>query len=733
MQSVPMEVGSSSGSGGSAVEVSFPGAQTSVLDSLNRQREDGSLCDLSIHVQGHVFKAHRCVLAASSPYFHDQVLLKNMSTVSIPAVMDPLAFESVLSCAYTGQLRMLRDDIVNYLTVGSVLQMWHIVDKCTELLKEGRAAAAGGGGGAAQDAAGGGGSSANPGCSSSNSEAGGTGTTGGVLVVEPNDPQRVPQPSSRPSVSESQSPSSTNYFSPRDGSSFLGGGAAAGGASLDGGRASNTPSYCTPSGGEEALLIEEEEGEEEEEEVMYHHRKRGRGGGSGRRKKVSSVLEQEVGVSDSFGVSSYQDGEDSEAALQKRPTYSQPSIMPRKQWVVVKTERTEDDDLIVVSGEEGGEDEEDEDEREMELVRERGNFNISNIRSLSAELAGRAESDMDSQVDYCQSSEDYLKFEGSLIEQTLAQHLHDGAAGQNQSANRAVSALLGQVQSAASARAQLFPLDMQGNQILLYSQASGLALDPAAPPLGVAAGMMGGASFKTPGLEHGAVQLQTGLGPDCSDGGGVGGGAGGSGGTAKVFMCHCGKTFTHKSMRDRHINMHLDLRPFHCPVCAKKFKMKHHLTEHMKTHTGLKPYDCLGCGKKFMWRDSFMRHRSHCERRGADGDTAGGGEGGRRGGGGGEEGPDFNASTHLLLSAADGGQGGAARGGGASAAAAGQHGGGSSHHGNTMAAATGTMLGAVSQSPGLDHGSGMFGGLGLARGVCEEDVCEVSADGSSVT
>uniref|UniRef100_A0A3B3YDI6 Zinc finger and BTB domain containing 22b n=1 Tax=Poecilia mexicana TaxID=48701 RepID=A0A3B3YDI6_9TELE len=712
MQSVPMEVGSSSSSGGSAVEVSFPGAQTSVLDSLNRQREDGSLCDLSIHVQGHVFKAHRCVLAASSPYFHDQVLLKNMSTVSIPAVMDPLAFESVLSCAYTGQLRMLRDDIVNYLTVGSVLQMWHIVDKCTELLKEGR------------------GSSANPGCSSS--EAGGTGSTGGDPIVEPNDPQRGPQPSSRPSVSESQSPSSTNYFSPRDGSSFLGGGAAAGGASVDGGRASNTPSYCTPSGGEEALLIEEEE-EEEEEEVMYHHRKRGRGGGSGRRKKVSSVLEQEVGVSDSFGVSSYQD---SEAALQKRPAYSQPSIMPRKQWVVVKTERTEDDDLIVVSGEEGGEDEEDEDERDMELVRERerANFNISNIRSLSAELAVRAESDMDSQVDYCQSSEDYLKFEGSLIEQTLAQHLHDSAAGQNQSANRAVSALLGQVQSAASARAQLFPLDMQGNQILLYSQASGLALDPAAPPLGVASGMMGGASFKTPGLEHGAVQLQTGLGLDGSDGGGVGGGAGGgSGGTTKVFMCHCGKTFTHKSMRDRHINMHLDLRPFHCPVCAKKFKMKHHLTEHMKTHTGLKPYDCLGCGKKFMWRDSFMRHRSHCERRGADGDTAGGGDGGRRGG---EEGPDFNASTHLLLSAADGGQAGAARGGGESAAAAGQHGGssgGSSHHGNTMATAAGAILGVVSQSLGPDHGSGMFGGLGLARGVCEEDVCEVSADGSSVT
>uniref|UniRef100_A0A8C5GK22 Zinc finger and BTB domain containing 22b n=1 Tax=Gouania willdenowi TaxID=441366 RepID=A0A8C5GK22_GOUWI len=341
-----------SSSTSSVVHVSFPSAQTSVLDSLNQQRENGRLCDLSIHVQDRVFKAHRCVLAASSPYFHDQVLLKNMSTVSIPALMDPLAFEGVLSCAYTGQLSMLRDDIVNYLTVGSVLQMWHIVDKCTELLKEGRAAAAGGGGGV-------------------------------------------------------------------------------------------------------------------------------RGGGA--------------------------DG---------------------------------------------------------------GSTNPS-------------------------SSNDYLKYEGSLMEQTMTQHFQENPGG-----TRAVSSLLGQVQ--VQPRAQLLPLDMQGNQILLYSQGAGLSLEAPPPPLG----MMGGASFKGPGLDHGSVHLSGSEGGD-----GVGGASG------KVFMCHCGKTFTHKSMRDRHINMHLDLRPFHCPVCAKKFKMKHHLTEHMKTHTGLKPYDCLSCGKKFMWRDSFMRHRSNCERR----------------------------------------------------------------------------------------------------------------------
>uniref|UniRef100_A0A3B4Z226 Zinc finger and BTB domain containing 22a n=1 Tax=Stegastes partitus TaxID=144197 RepID=A0A3B4Z226_9TELE len=117
--------------------VCFPGARAAVLDNLNRQREEGRLCDLSIQVQGQVFRAHRCVLAASSPYFHDQ----NVTTVSLPSVMDPVAFESVLSSAYTGQLSIVHDDIVNYVTVASFLQMWHIVDKCTEILKRPRPSA----------------------------------------------------------------------------------------------------------------------------------------------------------------------------------------------------------------------------------------------------------------------------------------------------------------------------------------------------------------------------------------------------------------------------------------------------------------------------------------------------------------------------------------------------------------------------------------------------------------
>lgn len=82
--------------------------------------------------------------------------------------------------------------------------------------------------------------------------------------------------------------------------------------------------------------------------------------------------------------------------------------------------------------------------------------------------------------------------------------------------------------------------------------------------------------------------------------------------TDKLYPCQCGKSFTHKSQRDRHMSMHLGLRPYGCSVCGKKFKMKHHLVGHMKIHTGIKPYECNICAKRFMWRDSFHRHVTSC-------------------------------------------------------------------------------------------------------------------------
>ncbi|XP_077180587.1 zinc finger and BTB domain-containing protein 22 [Paroedura picta] len=462
----------------SIVHVDFPEITSALLENLNQQRLEGKLCDISIHVQGRVFRAHRAVLAASSPYFHDQVLLKNMMSIVLPSVMDPVAFETVLGSAYTGKLNMASDEIVNYLTVGSVLQMWHIVDKCTELLKERRGALLG------------------PSSSSSRAH------------------------SSR--TSENQSPSSSNYFSPRD--------------SGDG------PEHgkYTPRGASSSSTGERDGTEDHDEEVIFQAEKGPSrcsdpfAGGS------KFILETDDDVSDSGEAGSCEG---------RRPAYVRPSIMPQKQWVFIKKERAQEDLVLTC--------EEDEDPVEAAAVGpapEAAALSITDVRTLTHPGGGKLEE----QVNFCESSEDFPSpYEG----------LEDASP----------------LPGAYAPQRPLLPMDMQGNQLLVF---------PPQPP-----------------VEHGAVQL-----------------AASSGDGNKIFMCHCGKAFSHKSMRDRHVNMHLNLRPFDCPVCNKKFKMKHHLTEHMKTHTGLKPYECDVCAKKFMWRDSFMRHKGHCERRhrlGAVGGTGG--------------------------------------------------------------------------------------------------------------
>ncbi|XP_074872959.1 zinc finger and BTB domain-containing protein 22 [Carettochelys insculpta] len=451
---------------GAIVHVDFPEITSALLENLNQQRVEGKLCDISIHVQGRVFRAHRAVLAASSPYFHDQVLLKNMTSIVLPNVMDPGAFETVLGSAYTGKLSMASDEIVNFLTVGSVLQMWHIVDKCTELLKEGR------------------------------------GTSG------PSSSSSFRAHSSR--TSENQSPSSSNYFSPRE----TGEGPEHGAAKYTLRGAANSLERDGSEGPDEEVIFQAEKGPTRCPEPFS--------GGS------KFILETDDDVSDSGG-----DG-GSSGGGGRRPAYVQPSIMPQKQWVYIKKERSQEDLVLTC--------EEDEDPVEVAPAPAEPPLSISDVRTLTQSSGAKLEE----QVNFCESSEDFPSpYEG----------LEEGPGSGSSFAQRS-----------------LMPMDMQGNQILVFP--------PQAP------------------VEHGAVQL-----------------AAGSGDGNKIFMCHCGKAFSHKSMRDRHVNMHLNLRPFDCPVCNKKFKMKHHLTEHMKTHTGLKPYECDVCAKKFMWRDSFMRHKGHCERR----------------------------------------------------------------------------------------------------------------------
>ncbi|XP_066471924.1 zinc finger and BTB domain-containing protein 9 [Tiliqua scincoides] len=119
-----------------SVQIQFPHYAAVLLESLNKHRLEGKFCDISIHVQGRVFQAHKSVLAASSPYFHDKLLLNDTSCLVLPSVIEPGAFENLLQLIYSGRLRLLLEALPSHLLVASGLQMWQVVDQCSGILKE---------------------------------------------------------------------------------------------------------------------------------------------------------------------------------------------------------------------------------------------------------------------------------------------------------------------------------------------------------------------------------------------------------------------------------------------------------------------------------------------------------------------------------------------------------------------------------------------------------------------
>lgn len=118
-----------------SIQLDIPDFSNSVLSHLNQLRVQGRLCDIVVNVQGQSFRAHKVVLAASSPYFRDHMSLSQMSTVSLTVIRNPSVFEQLLTFCYTGRLCLQLADIISYLTAASFLQMQHIIDRCTQILE----------------------------------------------------------------------------------------------------------------------------------------------------------------------------------------------------------------------------------------------------------------------------------------------------------------------------------------------------------------------------------------------------------------------------------------------------------------------------------------------------------------------------------------------------------------------------------------------------------------------
>ncbi|XP_061408850.1 zinc finger and BTB domain-containing protein 9-like [Lethenteron reissneri] len=148
-----------------SITLSFPTLPSLLLDKLRDFRREGRFCDVTVCVRSAergldrdrgvvrgttsgptamMFRAHRVVLAAASPYFLSHAGLQTTGSEPSPnpltltltpcPAIPPRVFHDILLSCYTGQLVFPESQVLSYLTAASYLHMEHVVTRCTHIL-----------------------------------------------------------------------------------------------------------------------------------------------------------------------------------------------------------------------------------------------------------------------------------------------------------------------------------------------------------------------------------------------------------------------------------------------------------------------------------------------------------------------------------------------------------------------------------------------------------------------
>ncbi|XP_061752876.1 actin-binding protein IPP isoform X1 [Nerophis ophidion] len=109
-----------------------------ILARMNKMRLSADFCDVRLRVGGRVFKVHRLVLAAASPYFSALFSL-GMSEAAKEEVeilgVDGDTFEVLLGFVYTGAMDVTVDNVQELMLAADMLQLNEIVSICGDFLK----------------------------------------------------------------------------------------------------------------------------------------------------------------------------------------------------------------------------------------------------------------------------------------------------------------------------------------------------------------------------------------------------------------------------------------------------------------------------------------------------------------------------------------------------------------------------------------------------------------------
>lgn len=109
-----------------------------ILDQMNKMRLRTDFCDVGLNVGGRVFRVHRLVLAASSPYF-SALFSGGMREAEKEEVqilgVETEAFEVLLDFIYTGVISVTVDNVQELMVAADMLQLTEVVSICGEFLK----------------------------------------------------------------------------------------------------------------------------------------------------------------------------------------------------------------------------------------------------------------------------------------------------------------------------------------------------------------------------------------------------------------------------------------------------------------------------------------------------------------------------------------------------------------------------------------------------------------------
>ncbi|KAJ7418042.1 Transcription regulator protein BACH1 [Willisornis vidua] len=110
---------------------------TNVLLSLDDQRKQDILCDVTILVEDQRFRAHKAVLAACSSYFLSRIVgqVNADLIITLPEEVTLKGFSPLLQFAYTAKLILNKDNVSEVCKCAEFLGVHNIEESCFQFLK----------------------------------------------------------------------------------------------------------------------------------------------------------------------------------------------------------------------------------------------------------------------------------------------------------------------------------------------------------------------------------------------------------------------------------------------------------------------------------------------------------------------------------------------------------------------------------------------------------------------